>query len=168
MCVKSWVLSNNRHYVKLVDMSGFGYGSTSPSRASFIIYDANWNKVGSLIVDEGTGQTDFASGVDVFVEDVFPGAFNQEAWARVRINSVSQPTATAVQIPQYCPDGSMGKIIQRGPTNDRSWTNIGLDTSSHPEIARYRIQWYNGGWSPWYTPGEGDVDWKITTRRVWA
>lgn len=53
-----------------------------------------------------------------------------------------------------------------------SFEKLGLDTSTHPEILRYRIQWFDGNWSNWYIPGFGDQDWKNnpdgTPRRVWA
>jgi hypothetical protein len=48
------------------------------------------------------------------------------------------------------------------------WERLGLDTSKHPEIKRYRIQWFSGRWSKWYTPGKDDIDWKGSDRRVWS
>ena len=60
----------------------------------------------------------------------------------------------------------------RKPTRDKYWEKLLLDTSAHPEILRYRIQWFSGGWSDWYTKGEDDLDWKTnydgTKRRVWS
>lgn len=55
---------------------------------------------------------------------------------------------------------------------DSSFRNIGLDISGHSDILRYRIQWYSGGWSDWYTPGVDDVNWKTnddgSKSRVWG
>ena len=54
---------------------------------------------------------------------------------------------------------------------------LGLDTNIDQrilggKIQAYKIQWFNGTWSPWYTPGVNDLDWKInyngTQRRVWS
>ncbi len=60
------------------------------------------------------------------------------------------------------------RIVKRKPTNDRVWERLGLDTSKHPEIKRYRIKWFSGRWSKWYTPGKDDIDWKGSDRRVWS
>lgn len=32
--------------------------------------------------------------------------------------------------------------------------------ASLQHIKQYRIQWFNGTWSQWYTPGQNDIDWK--------
>ncbi|MDQ1281729.1 MAG: hypothetical protein QG630_80 [Patescibacteria group bacterium] len=52
------------------------------------------------------------------------------------------------------------------------FSKLGMDISSRPEILKYRIQWFNGSWSPWYVPGVNDQDWKNnydgTTRRIWS
>jgi hypothetical protein len=53
----------------------------------------------------------------------------------------------------------------------------GLDTNIDErnlggKIKAYKIQWFNGIWSHWYTPGVNDIDWKRnydgTQRRVWS
>jgi hypothetical protein len=40
------------------------------------------------------------------------------------------------------------------------------------DVVRYRIQWFNGTWSPDYYPGVNDVDWVTNAggyqRRVWS
>ena len=60
----------------------------------------------------------------------------------------------------------------RKPTRDKYWEKLHLDTSAHPEILRYKIQWFSGGWSDWYIKGKDDLDWKTnydgTKRRVWS
>lgn len=56
----------------------------------------------------------------------------------------------------------------RPPTGKYEWQLLGLDTSSHPEIVKYQIRWFAGHWSSWFTPGDGDIDWKLSTRRVWS
>lgn len=45
----------------------------------------------------------------------------------------------------------------KNASNDLTWVNIGLDTSSKPEVLLYRVRWFSGGWSGWMTPGYGDV-----------
>jgi len=67
-------------------------------------------------------------------------------------------------------------VVKEGPLGNPGGTGefekLGLDISKHPEIMRYRIQWFSGAWSPWYVPGVGDEDWKVnidgTRRRVWS
>jgi hypothetical protein len=60
-------------------------------------------------------------------------------------------------------------VITSGiPLRIKYWQDLGLDTSTHPEIYKYQIQWFSGYWSPWYTPGVNDVDWKLSNRRVWS
>jgi hypothetical protein len=54
------------------------------------------------------------------------------------------------------------------PLGTTYWQDLGLDISAHPEIYQYQIQWFSGYWSPWYTPGVDDVDWKLSNRRVWS
>ncbi len=45
-------------------------------------------------------------------------------------------------------------------------------TSPHPEIVRYRVKWFNGEWSRWYTPRVDDEDWQVfedgSKRKVWS
>ncbi|MBM3228999.1 PKD domain-containing protein, partial [Candidatus Parvarchaeota archaeon] len=70
------------------------------------------------------------------------------------------------------------KLCQKSANEVRSalggseFGDLGLDTSAHPEILKYRIQWFSGGWSDWYTPGQNDIDWKVNNdgsqRRVWG
>lgn len=68
------------------------------------------------------------------------------------------------------------ETIQRGPLGNPGGTGefekLRLDISQHPEILEYRIQWFGGYWSPWYTPGQNDIDWKTnldgSKRRAWA
>jgi len=58
------------------------------------------------------------------------------------------------------------------PGGSGPFERLGLDITAHPEILKYRIQWFSGGWSDWYTPGTNDIDWKTnldgTQRRVWS
>ncbi|MDP2812462.1 MAG: CARDB domain-containing protein [bacterium] len=60
------------------------------------------------------------------------------------------------------------RVITVGPLRTKHWQELGLDTSDHPEIYQYQIQWFSGYWSPWYTPGLDDIDWKLKNRRVWS
>lgn len=60
------------------------------------------------------------------------------------------------------------RLVRRSPTRNRHWQTLPLESQAHPEIVRYRIRWFSGKWSKWFFPGDGDVDWKLTTRRVWC
>lgn len=65
-------------------------------------------------------------------------------------------------------DGS-NHVLRRTAIRARYWERLPVDTDRHPEVVRYRIRWFNGKWSKWYTPGDGDTDWKAQgRRRVWA
>jgi hypothetical protein len=56
-------------------------------------------------------------------------------------------------------DPSCTPITQRyTPTLVRYWTDTPNVRDLHPEIERYKIKWFNGGWSGWYKPGVNDVD----------
>ncbi len=46
------------------------------------------------------------------------------------------------------------------PTRDKYWEKLGLDISKHSDIIKYRIKWFSGGWSEWFTTGVDDIDWK--------
>lgn len=48
------------------------------------------------------------------------------------------------------------KFEKKGPQNTQYWLKLGLDTSKHPEVLMYRIQWFSGPWSGWYVPGFND------------
>ena len=37
----------------------------------------------------------------------------------------------------------------------------------HTEILRYKIKWFDGTWSNWFTPGQNDQDWQ-GNRHYWA
>ncbi len=68
---------------------------------------------------------------------------------------------------KYC---ARSTTISEGGSGSAEFTNIGLDTSSHPEILQYRVQ-FSDGWSRWFVPGQEDTDWKTADgkqRRVWA
>ncbi len=51
-------------------------------------------------------------------------------------------------------------LVREGPTNDKYWEKLGLDTSKHSDILKYRIRWWKGTWSEWFIPGVNDIDWK--------
>jgi hypothetical protein len=85
------------------------------------------------------------------------------------IGEIDESTITArfeeTSSPEFILD-SGDVIISESATGDYSWTAIGLDLTSHPEIKYYRIQWFSGGWSEWYRAGENDLDWK-NRERFW-
>ncbi|MFA4937086.1 MAG: CARDB domain-containing protein [Patescibacteria group bacterium] len=79
---------------------------------------------------------------------------------------------TVVTSPPWRVCAGSPEMVRRSALGTDEFGRLGLDISSHPEILRYRIQWFSGGWSDWYIPGVDDVDWKtddITKpHRVWA
>lgn len=81
--------------------------------------------------------------------------------------NVSKPGSTTCSSTTTVREVALGNPGGTGP-----FERLGLDISSHPEILEYRIQWFEGSWSPWYTPGKNDIDWKKnidgTSRRIWA
>ncbi len=80
-------------------------------------------------------------------------------------SSPTVPTCSGTQ--QTVSEGPLGNPGGMGP-----FEKLGMDISAHPEILKYRIQWFNGGWSDWYVPGVGDQDSKNnidgTPRRMWS
>ena len=89
------------------------------------------------------------------------------------------PRPTPVPSPTPVPPGiscSAPQVYWQAPLGNPNGTGefekLGLNISAHPEIAAYRIQWFYGGWSPWYKPGVSDIDSKLnldgTQRRLWA
>ncbi|MCD4761161.1 hypothetical protein K8R42_04650, partial [bacterium] len=68
-----------------------------------------------------------------------------------------------------CSNGQEPILKTRSRQGGSYWQSLGLDISAHPEIKKYKIRWYSGAWAPeWYYPGENDVDWKVSSRRVWS
>jgi len=53
-----------------------------------------------------------------------------------------------------------------------NWEGLSTDPSAHPEIAAYRVRWFNGGWSGWFIRGENDMSSKYNDigeeRRLWS
>lgn len=58
------------------------------------------------------------------------------------------------------------KVTAGGPQGGTYWEKL-RDFSKHPDIDQYRIQWWNGNWSPWYTPTVGDMDTKFNNDGSW-
>jgi hypothetical protein len=85
--------------------------------------------------------------------------------------SIITPTPTSSVVcagpTQDITAGALGNPNGTGP-----FEQLGLTTSTHPEILQYRIEWFDGSWSPWYVPGVNDLDWKNnldgTARRIWS
>lgn len=44
------------------------------------------------------------------------------------------------------------EVAAGGPQGGTYWEKL-RDFSQQPQIEEYRIQWFNGNWSPWYLPG---------------
>ncbi|MGF1580626.1 MAG: HEAT repeat domain-containing protein [Gemmataceae bacterium] len=61
------------------------------------------------------------------------------------------------------------EVKKRGRLSTNYWINLKLDTSKHPEIVLYRIKWFNGRWSQWFTPGYNDRHTSDNRKiRMWA
>lgn len=61
------------------------------------------------------------------------------------------------------------KQEKKGPQNTQYWLELGLNTSKHPEVLMYRIQWFSGQWSNWFMPGFNDREiGKGRDIRMWA
>jgi len=61
------------------------------------------------------------------------------------------------------------KQEKKGRQNTAYWLELGLNTSKHPEVLMYRIQWFSGGWSSWFVPGFNDREiGKGRDVRLWA
>jgi hypothetical protein len=61
------------------------------------------------------------------------------------------------------------KQEKKGRQDTPYWLNLGLDTSKHPEVLMYRIQWSGGTWSDWCVPGFNDREMgKGRNIRLWA
>lgn len=106
-------------------------------------------------------------------QQVIPGiseSTNDYSDKSFTINDASKSITTNTTTASLsCPTNSIASGKPQGGT---AWESLHLDTSSHPEIKKYRIQWFNGNWSPWYKPGVGDLDSKInddgTNRLLWS
>lgn len=71
-------------------------------------------------------------------------------------------------------------VLKKTKRGDKYMSQLGLTIpTSLQHINQYRIQWFNGTWSQWYTPGQNDIDWKNNcgtwmypstscARRVWS
>ena len=83
---------------------------------------------------------------------------------------VSGDVYFAASLPNTCATNS--ELIQRAALGTDEFSRSGYATAIHPEIVKYRIKWFAGSWSQWYTTGIDDVDWKTNSdssgRRVWA
>ena len=91
------------------------------------------------------------------------------------VATLPKPFYPRVEIQQSItprPCSSTTAVIKRGPLGNNSFADLKYDVTTHPEILKYRIQWFSGAWSSWFTPGVDDVDWKTpadySRRRVWA
>jgi peptidoglycan hydrolase-like protein with peptidoglycan-binding domain len=97
------------------------------------------------------------------LRDVSDNLFTIDAGRMIPIDYNSPCTGNTITVKE---DG----LINSGGT--AIFSKLGMNISSHPEILKYRIQWFNGTWSPWYVPGVEDQDWKNnydgSERRVWS
>lgn len=103
-------------------------------------------------------------------------AENEELKAeRDRLAGIQKPFDPA-KLPKRKEFEATGEVVDDlavlKPTRDGYWPSLRLETWLHPEIRRYRIKWFSGKWSPWYTPGVDDLDSKTnddgTQRRIWS
>ncbi|MFA6273658.1 MAG: Ser-Thr-rich GPI-anchored membrane family protein, partial [Candidatus Paceibacterota bacterium] len=88
----------------------------------------------------------------------------------VLIIGVSKASAESV-----CEEKTITESALRGASSIGYWWKLGTNIPAGSEaskVLRYRIQWFSGNWSPWYVPGESDIDSvKMpdgTDRRIWS
>jgi hypothetical protein len=78
-----------------------------------------------------------------------------------------QTIDVVVRDPSFC---ASFQIVKEAPLRTSEFST--LDSAKHPEIKNYRIQWFSGAWSGWFTPGVNDLDWKTNPdgsyRLAWA
>ncbi|MFA7201657.1 MAG: PKD domain-containing protein [Candidatus Paceibacterota bacterium] len=128
----------------------------NPQRKQGWTYSTNhtWNTAGTYLVKVGASDCRGGSAETSFTVTVIG-------------STVVTPDRTCSGTQQTISEGPLGNPGGMGP-----FEKLGMDTSSHPEILKYRIQWFNGGWSDWYVPGVGDQDSKNnidgTPRRMWS
>ncbi len=117
--------------IKLVDLSGFGYGASGLPRVSFQVLDKDNNVVKQLTVDESTASTTIseANNLVIKVNSVFPGAFAKEAYADVALYSNRL-------------DLTSGQTVSSGASHGKWYTTItSSNVSSSQGISK--IQLYN-------------------------
>lgn len=129
---------------------------------------------------QATTAQDYCSGSNTLVEyycvNNFDDGGEEAANKSISYNCPSGCSNGACIKPPLAPRqcSAYNITVREGPLGTHAFGTIGLDTSSHPEIIMYRIQWSSGGWSDWYVPGVEDLDWKthydVTGKqtRVWA
>ncbi|MCL4403930.1 hypothetical protein M1432_01105 [Patescibacteria group bacterium] len=99
---------------------------------------------------------------------VAPSAVSSSAPVKIAVPSMT------VMFSPYCIGSAVDVVAAPlgNPGGTGPFEKLGLATSTEPGIARYRIQWFDGSWSPWYVPGVNDVDQLDnidgTQRRIWS
>ena len=84
--------------------------------------------------------------------------------------------AQARSVQQALTPASCLTVTEEGPTYDNRWKQGVAVNNDYTVLGKYivgyQIQWFNGLWSPVYTPGVDDIDWVTnydgTQRRVWS
>jgi hypothetical protein len=54
------------------------------------------------------------------------------------------------------------------PQNTQHYLELAHDTTKHPDIVLYKIQWFAGHWSHWYSPGFNDAGEDGRVMRLWS
>lgn len=139
-------------------------------------WDSRWSDGLSLDIDN----TILGVNVGIYRIRWFNGSWSK--WYTPGVDDIDWKTnydGTQRRVWSYFEDHHHQRYIDSGvraPTWDSRWTQ-GLSGNTDnvmlgKDIAMYRIRWFNGNWSKWYTPCVDDVDWKTngdgTQRRVWS
>lgn len=134
-----------------------------------------WQAVGGRWPLDLCKEDVYASGTRVF--GIFPcvEVFSQLAYIEeIRMNrcililillpflNISQAVAQEENCIEVTNSASGNSLWSNGLSTDLDMEILNRD------IVKYKIQWFNGRWSGWYFPGNGDIDWKDDGRRVWA
>jgi hypothetical protein len=112
--------------------------------------------IGDLSSYTGGGKFEFDNNFS-FIKDP-----NNENY----INAEGLPATGHVTIIEQKKACANWQVTEGGPQGGIYWEHL-RDFSKHPEIDQYQIQWFNGNWSPWYTPTVDDMDTKVNNDGSW-
>lgn len=60
------------------------------------------------------------------------------------------------------------RVEKLPPRNTQHYLEQGYDTTKHPDVVLYKIQWFAGHWSHWFRPGFNDAEESDRRARHWG